>query len=78
MHHQDAHAHQPLGYKAALQVAVIWRGQDPRLPLLRRRSKVTVGPRKGAQVHDAAARRTEPIRPLTPRLTATCCGWRPS
>jgi hypothetical protein len=48
VHHQDAAVHRPLGYKAALQVAVIWRGQILGYKLLRRRTKVTVGPSKRA------------------------------
>jgi hypothetical protein len=48
VHHQDAAVHRPLGYKAALQVAVIWRGQILGYKLLRRRGKVTVGPSKRA------------------------------
>jgi hypothetical protein len=40
--------HQPLGYRASLQVAVIWRGQILGYKLLRRRSKVTVGSSKRA------------------------------
>jgi hypothetical protein len=48
VHHQEAAVHRPLGYRAALQVAVIWRGQILGYKLLRRRSKVTVGPSKRA------------------------------
>jgi hypothetical protein len=40
--------HQPLGYRAVLQVAVIWRGQILGYRLLRRRTKVTVGSSKWA------------------------------
>jgi len=39
---------QPLGYRAVLQVAVIWRGQILGYRLLRRRTKVTVGSSKWA------------------------------
>jgi len=46
--HKETAAHAPLGYKAALQVAVIWRGQILGYRLLRKRAKVTVGPSKRA------------------------------
>jgi hypothetical protein len=47
VHHQEP-AHAPLGYRAALQVAIIWRGQILGYKLLRKRSKVTVGSSKRA------------------------------
>ena len=43
LHHHEAAQQQPLGYKAALQVAIIWRGQILGYKMLRRRSKVWVG-----------------------------------
>ena len=46
--HKETAAHTPLGYKAALQVAVIWRGQILGYRLLRKRGKVTVGSHKRA------------------------------
>jgi hypothetical protein len=44
--HAEPAQHAPLGYRAALQVAVIWRGQILGYKLLRRRRKVTVGSSK--------------------------------
>jgi len=44
-HAEPAH-HAPLGHRAALQVAIIWRGQILGYKLLRRRRKVTVGSSK--------------------------------
>jgi len=44
--HQPEQGHAQLGYRAALQVAVIWRGHILGYKLLRRRTKVTVGPHK--------------------------------
>ena len=46
--HAEPAPHQPLGTKAALQVAVIWRGQILGYKLLRKRGKVTVGSSKRA------------------------------
>ncbi|HEY5447538.1 MAG TPA: AgmX/PglI C-terminal domain-containing protein [Polyangia bacterium] len=45
---KETASHQPLGYRAVLQVAVIWRGQILGYRLLRRRTKVTVGSSKWA------------------------------
>ena len=45
---KETAAHAPLGHKAALQVAVIWRGQILGYRLLRKRGKVTVGSSKRA------------------------------
>jgi hypothetical protein len=47
-HHQEPAQQAPLGYRAALQVAVIWRGQILGYRMLRRRTKVTVGSSKNA------------------------------
>jgi hypothetical protein len=46
--HQPEQGHAQLGYRAALQVAVIWKGHILGYKLLRRRTKVTVGPHKRA------------------------------
>jgi hypothetical protein len=46
--HQPEAAQQQLGYRASLQVAVIWRSQILGYRLLRKRTKVTVGSAKSA------------------------------
>jgi hypothetical protein len=46
LHHHEPAQQQPLGYKAALQVAVIWRGQILGYKMLRKRGKVWVGSSK--------------------------------
>ena len=56
--------HAPLGYKAALQVAIIWRGQILGYKLLRKRSKVTVGSSKRATFTTPA---------LARRRASSCC-----